>query len=297
MGVSVLSAFRRREPKVPDLAEHGTPVIDARGVSVLYGETVAIDGVDLTVRAGEVLALVGPNGAGKSTVLAALSGDIDLDSGEVFIDGAPLGSWSDEDLAVRRGVLLQQIDVSFPFTVTQVVRMGRAPWAGTRAEAWDDFVIASALAEVELGEFSERVYSSLSGGERSRAALARVLAQEPGVLLLDEPTAALDIRHQELAFVIAGSRAARGDAVVAVVHDLDLAVAHADVVAVLAEGRVAAVGPPESVLTAELLSEVYRHPIDVVAHPLTGRPLVLPRRDRSGSPSGAGVTRPEEYSS
>lgn len=276
--MKVIDAIRGNGPRLPGIAQSGTPALDARNLRVVFGDKPAVDGVDLTVHAGEVLALVGPNGAGKSTLLGALAGDVQLASGEVRIDGAPLEAWSDDELAIRRGVLLQQVDVSFPFTVTQVVRMGRAPWAATRAETWDDTVISEALEEAELAALSERVYSSLSGGERARAALARVLAQEPGVLLLDEPTAALDIRHQELAFVLARSRAWRGDAVVAVVHDLDLAIAYADSVAVLAGGRLVAAGPPDSVLTAELLTDVYRHPIDVVAHPLTGRPVVLPRR-------------------
>ncbi|MGE3621331.1 MAG: heme ABC transporter ATP-binding protein [Acidimicrobiia bacterium] len=253
-------------------------VLEARGVTVAYGPRPVLADVDLSVRAGQVLAVVGPNGAGKSTLLAVLAGDLVPDAGTVAVDGHPYAHWSPDELAVRRGVLLQQVDVSFPFTVTQIVRMGRAPWAGTAAEDWDDDVVASALFETDVDRFSERTYTSLSGGERARAALARVLAQEPVALLLDEPTAALDIRHQELMLALARRRAARGDAVVVVMHDLGPAAAYADVVAVLDRGRVRAAGPPAEVFTGELLSEVYEHPIDVLRHPETGTALIVPRR-------------------
>jgi heme transport system ATP-binding protein len=281
VGVNLLDALRPRRLRVPELSLDGRVVLSARGVWLAYGAVPVLRDVDLTVRAGEVLALVGPNGAGKSTLLGVLAGDHRPDRGTVSVDGAPLAAWSADELAIRRGVLLQQVDVSFPFTVTQVVRMGRAPWAGTVAQDWDDDVVAGVLAETDLVPFAGRVFTSLSGGERSRAALARVLAQEPIALLLDEPTASLDIRHQELMLGLARQRAARGDAVVLVLHDLGLAAAYADTVVVLSAGRVAAAGPPADVLTADVLTEVYRCPIEVFRHPRTGAVIVLPRRDRA----------------
>ncbi len=277
--MSLLDGFRHREPRIPDLPPPGQVVLAAHGVSVAYGPSVVLRDVDLDVRAGRVVALVGPNGAGKSTLLGVLSGDVTPSAGHVEIDGAPLNAWSSNELAIRRGVLLQQVDVAFPFTVTQIVRMGRAPWAGTSAEDWDDIVIADTLVETDTARFSERVYTSLSGGERSRAAAARVLAQEPTALLLDEPTASLDIRHQELMLALVRGRAARGDAVAVVLHDLGLAAAYADEVVVLARGRVVAHGAPADVMTSELLSDVYEHPIEIMRHPRTGHLLVLPERN------------------
>jgi iron complex transport system ATP-binding protein len=223
--------------------------------------------------------LVGPNGAGKSTLLAALAGDLDPDQGAVVIDGAPVGSWRANELAIRRGVLLQRVALSFPFTVTQVVRMGRAPWSGTTAEDWDDAVVAQAMVETDVRHLADRVFTTLSGGEQARVALARVLAQEARILLLDEPTASLDVRHQEQVLGIARSRADRGDAVVVVLHDLDIAAAHADVVVVLSDGRIRAQGPPDVVCTSELLTEVYEHPIEVLRHPRTGGLVIVPWRD------------------
>ena len=268
-----------KELRLPGGTAPGDVVAAARAVSVTLGGAEILREVDLEVRAGLVLALVGPNGAGKSTLLSVLSGDLEPTGGAVSVDGCAPSDWSWRDLAVRRGVLMQRVDVSFPFTVTEIVRMGRAPWAGTSAEDWDDDVVADAMTEADVVRFANRVFNSLSGGERARAAMARVLAQEPALLLLDEPTAALDIKHQELVLQLARGRATRGDAVVVVMHDLALAAAYADEIAVMSAGRIAACGSPAVVLTPELLTRVYDHPIEVLRHPRTGAVVVLPRRD------------------
>lgn len=267
----------RLEP-VPSRAAPGAVLASATGASVSLGGNPILHEVDLEVRAGEVLALVGPNGAGKSTLLALLAGDLDATAGGAHVDGRAVGDWPPRDLAMRRAVLPQQVTVSFPFTVTEVVRMGRAPWSRTEAGDRDDEVIAAALRRTDTAHLARRAYPSLSGGERARVALARVLAQEAQLLLLDEPTAALDVHHQELVLEVARARAAAGDGVVAVLHDLGLAAAHADRVAVLSAGRVVADGAPDEVLTPDRLSSVYHHDIEVLAHPRTGALLVLPRR-------------------
>ncbi|TYB42289.1 heme ABC transporter ATP-binding protein [Actinomadura chibensis] len=281
IGARGVTGVLGRRARAPRPVPTGTAAIEVRGLRVERGARTVLDGVDLTVRTGEVLALVGPNGAGKSTLLAAVGGDV-ASAGDVAVDGAPLASWSHAELAMRRAILLQRQAVSFPFTVAQVVAMGRAPWAGTPLEDDDEAAIAEAMSQTDVAGFAERPYPRLSGGEQARVALARVLAQRTGALLLDEPTAALDLHHQEMVFEVVRERAASGAAVVAVVHDLGLAAAHADRVAVLADGRLAACGPPAEVLTAELLSAVYRHDIEVVPHPRTGRPLILPRRPAPG---------------
>jgi iron complex transport system ATP-binding protein len=197
----------------------------------------------------------------------------------VRLDGRPVGGWTVRELAVRRAVLLQRIEISFPFSVLDVVRMGRAPWAGTPAEDDDDRAVADALADTDVADLATREYTSLSGGERARAALARVLAQGTGILLLDEPTAALDLQHQELVMAVARARATSGTAVVVVAHDLALAAAWADRVVMLERGTLVADGPPREVLTEGLLSRVYRTPVEVIPHPATGVPIILPRRD------------------
>jgi iron complex transport system ATP-binding protein len=267
-----------RRPELPERVPDGGALVASAGLGVeLSGRSVLAD-VDVEVRAGELLALVGPNGAGKSTLLAALVGDVAPCAGSVLVDGRAPGEWSHVELAMRRAVLPQHVAVSFPFEVRDVVRMGRSPWAGTPREDDDDEIVRVALAEADVTDLRRRRVPTLSGGERARVTLARVLAQDTQLLLLDEPTAALDVHHQELVFDVARARVRRGDGVVTVVHDLGLAAAHADRVALLAEGRLVAAGPPAEVLRPELLSEVYRHEIEVVAHPVTGALLVLPLR-------------------
>jgi iron complex transport system ATP-binding protein len=180
---------------------------------------------------------------------------------------------------MRRAVLLQQIDIAFPFTVSEVVDMGRAPWQGTPNAKADELITEGAMARTDTERFADRHYPSLSGGERARAALARVLAQTASVMLLDEPTAAMDIKHQEQVLQLVRSYAATGCAVVVIVHNLDLAAAYADRIALLSQGTIVADGAPETVLTAERVSEVYDYPVHIVPDPRTGKPIVVPERD------------------
>ncbi|MCX5271097.1 heme ABC transporter ATP-binding protein [Streptomyces virginiae] len=263
---------------VPPRPAPGDAVAEAVDLHLRLGQREVLAGIDLTARAGEVLALVGPNGAGKSTLLGALAADLPAASGVIRIDGRPVADWSAPELALRRSVLPQSAALSFPFPVEDVVRMGRAPWAGTPLAEADEEAVSVAMAATEVTDFAARPFSALSGGERARVALARVLAQRAPLLLLDEPTAALDLRHQELVLRICQERAAAGDAVVVVLHDLGLAAAYADRAAVLHDGRIAADGPPAEVFEDELLSRVYRQPVEVLPHPRTGAPLVVPVR-------------------
>jgi iron complex transport system ATP-binding protein len=269
------------------------PLVAVEQVAVDLGGRRVVEGVDLAVAAGEIVAVVGPNGAGKSSLLGVMSGDLVARAGRVELDGRPIGAWPARELARFRAVLTQDTGVSFPFTVAEVVGMGRSPWAGTAAADRDDEVVADAMARAEIDHLVDRPYPMLSGGERARAALARVLAQDTPLLLLDEPTAALDIRHQELVFRLARQRSSTGCGVVVVIHDLGLAAAHADRIAVIDGGSLVACGPPDEVLTADLLTSVYRHDIDVVTHPRTGQPLVLPHRT-AGPPAARSLTRSAE---
>ncbi|WP_405971712.1 heme ABC transporter ATP-binding protein [Streptomyces sp. NBC_00988] len=266
----------RSRPARPSPAEPGDVLAEAEYLYVRLGGRAVLHGVSVPVRAGEVLALVGPNGAGKSTLLGALAADLAPSAGVVRINGRPAAEWSAPELALRRAVLPQSATLSFPFTVEDVVRMGRAPHATTPAE--DDLAVAEAMTRAEVTDFALRPFSALSGGERARVALARVLAQRAPLLLLDEPTAALDLRHQELVLRLCRERAHAGDAVVVVLHDLALAAAYAHRVAILRAGRVAAEGPPGDVFTEALLSDVYDQPVEVFPHPRTGAVVVTPKR-------------------
>jgi len=257
----------------------GEVVISAHDVRVERGGRALLDQVSLELHAGEVLALLGPNGAGKSTLLSVLSGDVTPDGGTVHFGGREMHEWSLIELARRRSVLLQDNQITFPFTVHQIVEMGRAPWRRTPLEEDDNEAISEALAAADIAHLGNRRVPSLSGGERARVAFARVMAGRTGVLMLDEPTAALDLGHQEAVLGLARDRARAGDAVLVVLHDLNLAAAFADRVALLRGGQLVACGSPDQVLTAEIVSDVYRHPVEVIPHPVSGAGFVVPLRD------------------
>lgn len=252
------------------------PLLAAHDLSYQLAGRSLIHEVTFSVEAGEFLAVVGPNGAGKSTLLGLLAGDLTPTSGMVRLDGHPLGSLDAHGQALRRAVLRQQVSIAFPFTTLEVALMGRHPHLRGRAEsAADDAIARDALARTEMLHFAERVFPTLSGGEQARASLARVLAQQAPLLLLDEPTAALDLRHQHVALQIAKVVSASGGAVVAVLHDLNLAALYADRIALLHQGRLLALGSPWSVLDASRLSAVYGVAVSVRRHPHYDAPLVL----------------------
>lgn len=267
-----------RLASVPALPAVGSVVLGAEHVDLRIGAVTILEDVSISLHAGEVVALVGPNGAGKSSLLSILSGDRAPSRGSVTLHGWAIDEWSHVELAVRRAVMLQQVTIAFSYSVHDVVMMGRAPWSRTTSFDDDDQVVRRALAATDTTDLRSRPVTSLSGGELARVAFARVLAQATGVLLLDEPTASLDVHHQELVMRLVRSHASTGGAAVLVLHDLNLAAAHADRVAVLEAGRLVAIGAPGDVLDADRLSQVYDHPIEVLAHPRTGAPLVLPSR-------------------
>jgi iron complex transport system ATP-binding protein len=252
-------------------------VLRGEGLTYAIGGATLVDGIDVEARAGEVLALAGPNGAGKSTLLRLLAGELEPTGGNVELGGRPLAGIAPGERARLRAVMPQDTVLQFAFTVREVVEMGRHPHRGAGGER-DGAAVESAMRWTEVQDLGDRTFPTLSGGERSRTTLARVLAQEAPVLLLDEPTAALDIRHQERAMTVARSFADSGGTVVAVLHDLNLAGAYADRVALLDQGRLAGVGTPWDVLREDLLGRVFGHPVRVLPSPWGDAPLVVPER-------------------
>jgi iron complex transport system ATP-binding protein len=251
------------------------PLLVAEGLTLRVAGTVLVDGVDLTVSTGEILGVVGPNGAGKTSLLRMLAGEIEPTSGLVTLDGAPLAAWRPRDLALRRALLPQHTLLQFAFRALDVVLMGRYPHRDSSA-AEDLETARRAMEGTDTSHLAARIYPTLSGGEQTRVSFARVLAQEAPLVMLDEPTTSLDLRHQELVMGLLRSLADEGAAVVAVLHDLNLAARYADRVALMSRGRLAALAATREVLRADLLTEVYRHPVMVVPHPHLDCPLILP---------------------
>jgi iron complex transport system ATP-binding protein len=254
-----------------------TRTLEAEDLTYLAGGRPLVDGVTFSAGNGEVIAVIGPNGAGKSTLLALLAGDLRAARGEARLMGRPPRSWPARRLARLRAVLPQTSATEFPFTSRQVVEMGCSAWAGRGRETRERMreAVERALDAADAGGLADAPVTELSVGERARVALARVLAQDAQVLMLDEPTAALDIRHQHTVMRVAREQAAAGRLVVAVLHDLNLAAGYADRIVLMAGGRLRALGTPAEVLTGDLLGGAYRHPIEVTPDP-RGRPLVRP---------------------
>lgn len=257
----------------PEELRAGEPIIRVEGVGVDIGGASLLRDVSFQARAGELLALVGPNGAGKSTMLSVVSGDRAPTTGVVSLDGAEVGRRRPRALARLRAVMTQQQSVVFSFTVEELVRMGRAPHPASES---DDAVVEGSLRTAEMGPLAHRDVTTLSGGELARAMFARVLAQTTPVLLLDEPTAPLDLRHQETVMRTAARLAGDGACVLIVLHDLSLAARYCDRIAMFASGRLATIGPPDEVLTVDRIAEVYGQRVQIMRHPGSGRPIVVP---------------------
>ncbi|MDT3723143.1 heme ABC transporter ATP-binding protein [Pseudomonas oryzihabitans] len=234
--------------------------------------------LDLTVTGGEVMGILGPNGAGKSTLLGLMAGEVIPTAGAVMLDGFPLPHWTGLERALRLAVLPQTATLGFEFTVEEVISFGRSPH--NTGLATDNALIGQLLLACDLAPLRHRSYLQLSGGERQRVQIARVMAQlSPAaygkVLLLDEPVAALDPRHQHRTLRLAREAAGEGAAVVVVLHDLNLAARYCDRLLLLERGCVVALGIPGQVLRADWLERLFGLPVIIQQHPQLGHPLVV----------------------
>jgi iron complex transport system ATP-binding protein len=254
------------------------PIVDVRGASFAYRGTRAVDGVTFSARAGEFVGLLGPNGAGKSTLIRLVAGLLPPAAGAVRLAGVDPFTAPRRAVAQVCALVPQEPRVSWPFTVREAVMMGRAPRQGLLAVSsrFDRGAVEGALQACDLVHLADRRLDALSGGERRRVFFARALAQEPRVLLLDEPTAFLDLGHQVAAMRMAQVAARAGLCVVAVLHDLNLAAAACDRVAVLSAGRIVAEGAPAEVLTAERVREVWQVEVWRGENAASGAAVVLP---------------------
>ena len=242
-----------------------------QGLSVhARGGKVLLDGVSLSVRAGECLAVIGPNGSGKSSLLRTLVGELSPSSGQMLFQGKPLAQMGRQSRAQAVALLAQNDVADARLSVAQYVALGRIPYAGQENDSQQEQIVAQALADTGMQHLQQRRLGQLSGGEMQRAALARALAQTPQLLLLDEPTNHLDPLARAS---LLGQVKRKGIAVIAVLHDLALVAPFADSVAVIAQGRLVRWGTPEQVLASDCIGSVFGMESFVIPHPRTGRPF------------------------
>ncbi|WP_424019169.1 heme ABC transporter ATP-binding protein [Halorientalis pallida] len=258
-------------------------MIDVSDLTVARGGVTVFEDVSLSVDEGEFVALVGPNGAGKTTLLQAITGVLTPESGTVRVDGRPISDCSARERGRLVATVPQDTHVGFDFSVEDIVAMGRTPYhtrfGRTDREA-DQRAIRRALDRTDTARFADRPVDEVSGGERQRVLLARALAQDTPALLLDEPTASLDVNHQVETLSLVSELAASGKAALAAIHDLDLAARFCDRIVLLADGRVLANGPPAEVLDASALGAAFDADAAVTTHPTTGTPSVTALGDR-----------------
>ncbi len=256
-------------------------MLQAAGIIFKRNDKNVLNNVSLELVPGRLTALLGPNGAGKSTLAKILSGEWRPAAGKVLAGGRELEKWEPSELARIRAVLPQESTLSFPFTVLDVVMMGRMPHLAKDEAPRDEAICREVLRRMDMEALASQLYTNLSGGEKQRVQLARVLAQiwEPAegknrCLILDEPTANLDLAHRHAILQIAREMASAGAAVLFILHDLNLALAYANHVLVLKKGETAASGPVREVLTPELVQDVFAVRAEWVRGPETGRPFL-----------------------
>lgn len=253
-------------------------MLKINSIKVSYTETEILHGVSLEVTAGEVVSLIGPNGAGKTTLLRAISGVIPLKSGSVLVNGKNLSSISITDRARSLAVVPQARKLTPEYTVQQAVLMGRTPYIGWLGNpgASDLDKVFWAIDRTGITDLMNRRVDELSGGEQQLVLISRALAQDAPVILLDEPTAHLDLRHQATILDLVLSLARDNSlAVLMSLHDLNLVSIFSDRIAILHEGRILADGEPNEVLNREQLSQIYQVSLDIIPHPHRNIPLIL----------------------
>lgn len=263
--------------------ESESMMIEIEGVSVSFGDVEVLDGVDASVTRGEFVGLVGPNGAGKTTLLRTINAVLAPDEGRVAVDDEVVARLPAGETGTLVATVPQNTHLSFAFDVRRVVAMGRHPYIsrfGTESER-DRTLVERAMERTDVTDLTDRSIEAVSGGERQRVLLARALAQDTPVILLDEPTASLDVNHQVRTFELVADLVAEGTTVVAAIHDLNLAAHYCDALLLLHDGGILASGPPGEVLTEQHLEAAFGTRAAVGRHPVTGSTHVtaLPEAD------------------
>jgi iron complex transport system ATP-binding protein len=254
-------------------------MLKINNLSVFYGTRQILHEIQLEVRSGEIVALLGPNGAGKSTLIRSISGVIPIRSGNIFVDQKDVTSLSTMQRARHISVVPQAISMPPAFTVWETVLLGRTPYLNFlgQTSAKDEAIARQALEQVDVVHLIEKRMDEISGGEQQRVLLARTLAQDTPILLMDEPTTHLDISHQiDLLKLITKQAREKNLTVLVALHDLNLASMFADRIAIVQNGLLCVAGTPQETLTSDIINSVYHVPVHIVSHPQTGVPFVIP---------------------
>lgn len=279
------------DQELADSPTEASPIVTIDSVAVQLGDVTALDGVSSIVERGDFLGLIGPNGAGKTTLLRTITAAITPDEGSVQVNGEAVHSLPSRAVSRKVAVVPQDTSLSFDFNVREIVAMGRTPYISrfSGGERADRNAVEEAMMRTEVMDFADRSVSEVSGGERQRVLLARALAQDTPLLLLDEPTASLDINHQIRTLELVRELVRDGKTVIAAIHDLNLAARYCDELLLLEEGKKMARGEPGEVLTTEHLKGAFDSRAMVTRHPITGAVRVTALSDDYGQGAGGHV--------
>ena len=248
--------------------------IEVRHLSKRYGDVCVVDDVSSELPQGEVISLIGPNGAGKSTVFGMVCRLLERSSGDIFLDGRDVGEWNAKDLAKRMAILPQTHTTQMKITVEELVSFGRFPHSGSHLTADDRTIVTRAIDYMELGDFRDRFIDEMSGGQRQRAFIAMVLAQDTDYVFLDEPTNNLDVYHATRMMKLVRRLCDElGKTVVLVLHEINLAAFYSDRILAFREGQLVVQGTVKDVMTEKNLKRIYG--VDFQIHEVDGKPLAI----------------------
>lgn len=245
-------------------------------VDFCYGDSFRLEDINLRVERGDFVGIIGPNGSGKSTLIKLMAGYLRPGKGSVCLEGRPLAKLERKAVARKVAVVSQGVQTGFAFTVEEMVRLGRLPHLGhwSNEGPGDAAAVEWALAQTQLEGYRSRLFSRLSGGEAQRVLMAQALAQQPEILLLDEPTTYMDMAFQKDMFTLMARLNREGITVVAVLHDVNMASLYCKDLVAIRSGRILVTGPPGEVITRENIQAIFGCPVEISAHPVTGRPQV-----------------------
>ncbi len=251
-------------------------ILTLEAVDFSYGNNFCLKDISLSVAQGDFIGIIGPNGSGKSTLIKLMAGFLSPIKGTVQLEGHALAKLERKAVARKVAVVSQGVQTGFAFTVEEMVRLGRIPHLGrwSNEGPGDAAAVDQALAQTQLESYRTRLFSRLSGGEAQRVLMAQALAQEPEILLLDEPTTYMDMAFQQDMFTLMARLNQEGITVVAVLHDVNMASLYCKDLVAIRQGRILAQGSPEAVITRENIKDIYGCTVDISSHPVVGRPQI-----------------------